>query len=131
MKAVLSFLALLGAAVCVYAGGYGGGHYGGKTVAYPHYQQYQQFYRPAYAQYSQYYAKPAYAQLQYVQPSYVAVGGGQGIGFGGGSGNLFGGSNTGSIIPIIIIFVLLAIFAPLLIASLASSNEAFYDSVGS
>ncbi|XP_062614905.1 serine, glycine and glutamine-rich protein-like [Saccostrea cucullata] len=130
MKAVLSLLAVLGAVVCVYAGSYGGG-YGGKSV-YPQVQQYayQQTYRPATTQYAQYYAKPTYAKLQYVQPSYVAVGGGPSVGFGGGSGNLLGGSG-GSIIPIIIIFVLLAIFAPLLIASLTSSNEAFFDSVGS
>lgn len=85
VNSVLSLLFLLGLGVCVYAGGYGGG---------ANYLNYQQYYRPAYAQ-VQYY-QPGYIQQAYVQPSYS--------GFGqGGSANLFAGSDTGSIIPIIII----------------------------
>ncbi|XP_078315801.1 uncharacterized protein LOC111128095 [Crassostrea virginica] len=110
MNSVFSLLFLLGLGVCVYAGGYGGG---------ANYLNYQQYYRPAYAQ-VQYY-QPGYA---YVQPSFGGLGP-------VGSGNLFAGSDTGSIIPIIIIFFLLAFFAPLLIGSLASSNNALWESVDS
>ncbi|XP_061174457.1 glycine-rich protein-like [Saccostrea echinata] len=128
MKASLVVSVLLGVVACVSAGGYGGG-----GVGHGHGFGYQQFAVQ----------RPVYYQLQQ-QP--VVTYGVQGFGNTGGSnsGNLFGGyggggyggglgvgSNTGSIIPIIIIFVLLAIFAPLLIASLTSSNDAFYDSIGS
>lgn len=82
VNSVFSLLFLLGLGVCVYAGGYGGG---------ANYLNYQQYYRPAYAQ-VQYY-QPGYA---YVQPSFGGLGP-------VGSGNLFAGSDTGSIIPIIII----------------------------
>lgn len=80
MKAVLSLI-LLGVVACVYAGGYGQGYNSGQFV-YPHYQY-------------QYY-KPAYAQLRYVQQPLVAVGQ-------GGSGNLFYGSDTGSVLPLLLI----------------------------
>uniref|UniRef100_A0A8W8HYT7 Uncharacterized protein n=1 Tax=Magallana gigas TaxID=29159 RepID=A0A8W8HYT7_MAGGI len=71
------------------------------------------------------YYQPAYLKTSYVQPSYLGYGNtGSGL-------NLFNGSDAGSIIPIVIIFLLLAFFAPLLIGSLASSNEALWDSVDS
>uniref|UniRef100_A0A8W8HY48 Uncharacterized protein n=1 Tax=Magallana gigas TaxID=29159 RepID=A0A8W8HY48_MAGGI len=65
------------------------------------YQHYAQYVQPQYIQ-----PRPQYAQVQYYQP-------------------------VGAIIPIIIIFVLLAIFAPVLIGSLVSSNDALFDSLGS
>uniref|UniRef100_K1QT71 Uncharacterized protein n=1 Tax=Magallana gigas TaxID=29159 RepID=K1QT71_MAGGI len=113
MNSVLSLLVALSVAVCVSAGSYGGGQY----------LNYQQYVRPAYTQ-MQYY-QPAYLKTSYVQPSYVGYGNtGSGL-------NLFNGSDAGSIIPIVIIFLLLAFFAPLLIGSLASSNAALWDSVDS
>ncbi|XP_062614908.1 glycine-rich protein-like isoform X2 [Saccostrea cucullata] len=123
MKFTLALSVLLGVVACIYAKGYGGfgAGYGG----------YQQF---------AYRAPQMYYQVRQQPVVYGPAYGGGGLGSGGSnSGNLFGGggygagigggSNLGAIVPIIIIFVLLAIFAPLLIASLASSNEAFFDSV--
>ncbi|XP_078316073.1 uncharacterized protein LOC111127866 isoform X2 [Crassostrea virginica] len=75
-----------------------------------------------------------YAQVQYYQPvSYGTVGGTGGTGGSGlfDSGNLSGGGGSGSILPLILIFVLLAVFAPVLIGSLASSNTAVFNSTNS
>ncbi|XP_048735285.1 uncharacterized protein LOC125650807 isoform X2 [Ostrea edulis] len=123
MKAAVALLAALGFVACVSAGSYGG--VGVRTA-------------PAY-NYMQYQARPMYYAMR--QPMYYGVQQGGGSGSGnllGGSGNMFGaggygggGSDMGSVLPILLVFLMLAIFAPLLIGSLASSNEALFESLDS
>ncbi|XP_022328865.2 uncharacterized protein LOC111127867 [Crassostrea virginica] len=143
MRSTLILFAVGTAIACVSAGGYGGGY--GMNVGYGGIGGYGQSNYLGNTGYYQYmHQKPMYYALQ---PQVVTYGQGSGSGnlFGGGgsggSGNLFGGggygnvygggvgggSDLGAIIPIIIIFVLLAVFAPVLIGSLVSSNDVLFS----
>lgn len=95
MKAAVALLAALGFVACVSAGSYGG--VGVRTA-------------PAY-NYMQYQARPMYYAMR--QPMYYGVQQGGGSGSGnllGGSGNMFGaggygggGSDMGSVLPILLV----------------------------
>eukprot|EP00105_Crassostrea_gigas_P029602 XP_011451593.1 PREDICTED: uncharacterized protein LOC105345215 [Crassostrea gigas] len=113
MKSQLAVvLVVLGVAAYASAGSYG-----------PQGMIQQQYMQPQiYRQQTQMYARQPYVQYAYAQPQVA-------YGQAGGSGGLLGqsGAAAGSIIPIVIIFVIIAILAPVLIGSLVSSNDVVYS----